>query len=465
MVKTEIFVGLLSNFTTEKSLTQFFSKFGHIESVSLCKSQGKPPFAIISFSKNEEAQMAISEGNGESLDGRIIYVNYPKKHQNARNHRSSHTHYVSDLSNEEEMDQSFQFYICPLPDSMNKGEFCQTFKPLRLGKIFIYHHPDTHELCSFFNLMRPTQQEHFILKFNGKHILGKQIFLQNNPLEPPFLLYFKGFKSNVSQREILNFFSRYGEFNNFNFDTQKTTVSLEFQKEFSFHHCISHFDRGEVKIQNNLISISTKPFGNAFSDVNALLQPDPISPNSINLPQQSILPDSSENPDQAPINLSQHDQFHNFVGNSQSNPFQNNHISSQLKMPQNADLYSESSTSQNEPLNSQSNLIHQSDVDSSQHILPNIGENFQSNIPWNPKVITHQQIPQNDGVNFKANFTQNPYAYTHQNVPKNSFIYSHPNAVQNPDVYFQQNETQNSGLHSQQTIPQNTHAYSQPKSH
>lgn len=78
---TKLFVGGLSWDTTEDSLRNFFAGVGTVSSATIIndkftgKSRG---FGFVEMSTDEEAQKAIAELNGKSLDGRTIVVNEAK---------------------------------------------------------------------------------------------------------------------------------------------------------------------------------------------------------------------------------------------------------------------------------------------------------------------------------------------------------------------------------------------------
>lgn len=75
---TRLYVGNLAFHTTEDSLLAAFSRFGEVSDVKLVidretgRSRG---FAFITMSTAEAASRAISEMDGQSLDGRSLRVN------------------------------------------------------------------------------------------------------------------------------------------------------------------------------------------------------------------------------------------------------------------------------------------------------------------------------------------------------------------------------------------------------
>jgi RNA recognition motif-containing protein len=76
-----IYVGNLAHKTTEDGLREAFEAFGVVESVSIImdKFSGQSRgFGFVEMPSKEEAQTAISELNGQELDGRELNVNEAK---------------------------------------------------------------------------------------------------------------------------------------------------------------------------------------------------------------------------------------------------------------------------------------------------------------------------------------------------------------------------------------------------
>jgi RNA recognition motif-containing protein len=72
-----IYIGNLSNTTTEDSLKSLFAEFGEIESVKVIKDKfsGRPKgFGFIEMPSNSEADKAIKALNGNRIDGNHIKV-------------------------------------------------------------------------------------------------------------------------------------------------------------------------------------------------------------------------------------------------------------------------------------------------------------------------------------------------------------------------------------------------------
>ena len=75
---TKLYVGNLPFSTTENELQELFGQAGAVQEVTLMqdkftgKSRG---FAFVTMSSEQEAQNAISQFNGKSMDGRPLTVN------------------------------------------------------------------------------------------------------------------------------------------------------------------------------------------------------------------------------------------------------------------------------------------------------------------------------------------------------------------------------------------------------
>ena len=73
-----IYVGNLSNQTTEDDLRQAFEAFGQVESVNIIKdrfSGESRGFGFVEIPSKQEAQKAIEEMNGKDLMGSAVNVN------------------------------------------------------------------------------------------------------------------------------------------------------------------------------------------------------------------------------------------------------------------------------------------------------------------------------------------------------------------------------------------------------
>lgn len=84
---TKIYVGNLSYDTTEDQIRELFTAIGEVESVSLIidrhsgRSKG---FAFVEMPKEEEAKTAISQLNGQQIDGRTMSVSEARPREDRR---------------------------------------------------------------------------------------------------------------------------------------------------------------------------------------------------------------------------------------------------------------------------------------------------------------------------------------------------------------------------------------------
>ncbi|KDP36187.1 hypothetical protein JCGZ_08831 [Jatropha curcas] len=80
-IVTKLFVGGLSFYTTENGLSEAFSQYGQVVEAKIVtdrvsdKSKG---FGFVTFASVDEADKALTEMNGKTLNGRVIYVDYAK---------------------------------------------------------------------------------------------------------------------------------------------------------------------------------------------------------------------------------------------------------------------------------------------------------------------------------------------------------------------------------------------------
>lgn len=84
-MSTKLFVGNLSFNTTENDLQDAFAAHGTVSEVNLMtdRATGRPRgFAFVTMSSPEEAQNAIAELNGKSVDGRALTVNEARPREN-----------------------------------------------------------------------------------------------------------------------------------------------------------------------------------------------------------------------------------------------------------------------------------------------------------------------------------------------------------------------------------------------
>jgi cold-inducible RNA-binding protein len=80
-METKLYVGNLPYTVTEESLQEMFSKVGAVKSVSLIKDRDtgrSKGFAFVEMENQEDAQKAITQFNGNSIEGRNLTVNFAR---------------------------------------------------------------------------------------------------------------------------------------------------------------------------------------------------------------------------------------------------------------------------------------------------------------------------------------------------------------------------------------------------
>ncbi|MCC7539945.1 MAG: RNA-binding protein [Deltaproteobacteria bacterium] len=78
MAANRLYVGNLSFHTTEAALRSAVAAFGNVEAVDMPvdRETGRlRGFAFVTMTRQEDAERAIAELNGSSLDGRALRVN------------------------------------------------------------------------------------------------------------------------------------------------------------------------------------------------------------------------------------------------------------------------------------------------------------------------------------------------------------------------------------------------------
>jgi cold-inducible RNA-binding protein len=91
-MNTKLFVGNLSFKTTEAELEQMFSRSGTVVSVAIPTDREtgrKRGFAFVEMQSLEEANKAIEEFNGQTIDGRQIVVNASRPKESGPRRASS----------------------------------------------------------------------------------------------------------------------------------------------------------------------------------------------------------------------------------------------------------------------------------------------------------------------------------------------------------------------------------------
>ncbi|XP_039821612.1 small RNA-binding protein 11, chloroplastic-like [Panicum virgatum] len=77
----KLFIGGLSQFATEDSLAEAFSRYGQVIEATIITDKvtnRQKGFGFVKFASEEEANNAREEMNGKVLNGRVIYVDIAK---------------------------------------------------------------------------------------------------------------------------------------------------------------------------------------------------------------------------------------------------------------------------------------------------------------------------------------------------------------------------------------------------
>ncbi|XP_027901787.1 small RNA-binding protein 11, chloroplastic [Vigna unguiculata] len=81
----KLFVGGLSFCTTEKALSEAFSNYGQVIEAKVVTdrvSDRSKGFGFVTFASPDEAENAIADMKGKTLNGRVIFVDYAKPNIN-----------------------------------------------------------------------------------------------------------------------------------------------------------------------------------------------------------------------------------------------------------------------------------------------------------------------------------------------------------------------------------------------
>ncbi|ESW34930.1 hypothetical protein PHAVU_001G192800 [Phaseolus vulgaris] len=81
----KLFVGGLSFYTTEKALSDAFSNYGQVIEAKVVTdrvSDRSKGFGFVTFASPDEAENAITEMKGKTINGRVIFVDYAKPNIN-----------------------------------------------------------------------------------------------------------------------------------------------------------------------------------------------------------------------------------------------------------------------------------------------------------------------------------------------------------------------------------------------
>ncbi|XP_073290377.1 small RNA-binding protein 11, chloroplastic-like [Primulina huaijiensis] len=80
-IASKLFVGGLSYHTTEDGLSEAFSQYGQVIEATIVMdrvSDRSKGFGFVSYASEHEAEKAITEMDGKTLNGRVIFVDYAK---------------------------------------------------------------------------------------------------------------------------------------------------------------------------------------------------------------------------------------------------------------------------------------------------------------------------------------------------------------------------------------------------
>ncbi|XP_003632289.2 small RNA-binding protein 11, chloroplastic [Vitis vinifera] len=78
-IASTLFVKGISFSTTEKTLAEAFSQFGEVVEAKIIMDKRKlrpKGFAYVTFTREDEAEKALTEMNGKVVDGRTVLVDY-----------------------------------------------------------------------------------------------------------------------------------------------------------------------------------------------------------------------------------------------------------------------------------------------------------------------------------------------------------------------------------------------------
>lgn len=80
-IVSKLFVGGLSFYTTEETLSEAFGQFGQVIEAKIIMdrvSDRSKGFGFITYASEDEAENALTEMNGKILNGRVIFVDTAK---------------------------------------------------------------------------------------------------------------------------------------------------------------------------------------------------------------------------------------------------------------------------------------------------------------------------------------------------------------------------------------------------
>ncbi|KAJ0088969.1 hypothetical protein Patl1_32641 [Pistacia atlantica] len=86
-IASKLFVGGLSFATSDGGLSETFSQYGQVIEAKVVMdkvSDRSKGFGFVTFASEEEAKKALTELNGQTINGRVIFVDYAKPKAKAR---------------------------------------------------------------------------------------------------------------------------------------------------------------------------------------------------------------------------------------------------------------------------------------------------------------------------------------------------------------------------------------------
>jgi RNA recognition motif-containing protein len=238
----EIFVAGFHPFTTEKDIHDLFLDCGTILSIRIKKNKGKPPYCIVEFSNQEEAELSIEKYNHTNLNSRFLTV---RKANSKYNSTAKKTVYPF-----------LRLMIKPCPPSISNENELQKFLMPYLIDLPIYFFKDENGIpIVIFNLKDQIDDKALILTRNVNDYQSQQIFVEKSIYKIPNRLNFHGFLSTTCYKEALDFFSELGEvFHLTLFDNKNGFIVFNYPIESQ--KCWEHFENQMKTYKDAIISIS-----------------------------------------------------------------------------------------------------------------------------------------------------------------------------------------------------------------
>jgi len=241
------------------ALEEIFGKFGNIASCKVqTDSEGNSlGFGFVHFENEEESKNAISQMDGKFLNGKKIFVGpfIPKKNREPVNHSSVFTNvYVKELNtdiNEKEFEEIFTPYGTITSSTLKESN----------GKPY-----------GFVNFEKHEEAVKAVEETNEKEIKGKKLYVaraQSKAEREEFLrnkrqkllektkncnLYMRNLSSNVTEKTLIDTFSRFGKITSVAVAKDKDGIS----KGFGFV-CFSTPEEAAKVLKEQEIKLDGKP--------------------------------------------------------------------------------------------------------------------------------------------------------------------------------------------------------------